>query len=98
LEFITDRRVLRSGVDKRAYQYSLVHLSAGGSGFGSSLTAPEELVSHFNFKHLKMRIMMMNKKNSSALHLGKYLLAVPVVVLLALVLTVSRAVVNAAEN
>lgn len=41
---------------------------------------------------------MMNKKNSSALHLGKYLLAVPVVVLLALVLTVSRAVVNAAEN
>lgn len=106
LEFITDRRVLGTGVDKRAYQYSLLHLSTGGqasgdaSGWslGTSLAAPEQLVSHFNLKHLKTRIMMMNKKQSSAAHLGKYVLAVPMIMLLALVLTVSRAVVNAAEK
>lgn len=91
LEFITDRRVIRSGVDKRAYQYSLLNLGTTGS-------APDELVSHFNLKHLKIRIMMMNKKKSSFAHLGKYVLAVPLIVLLALVFTISRTYVNAAEN
>jgi len=105
LEFITDRRVLRSGVDKRAYQYSLLNLGTSGQFSAAvagnlsadSFSAPDQLVSHFNFRHLKTRIMMMNKKQSSLTHLGKYVLAVPVVVLLALVMTISRAYVNAAE-
>jgi len=63
-----------------------------------SFSAPDQLVSHFNFKHLKTRIMMMNKKQSSLTHLGKYMLAVPVVVLLALVMTIGRTYVNAAET
>lgn len=91
LEFITDRRVIRSGVDKRAYQYSLLNLGTTGS-------APDELVSHFNLKHLKTRIMMMNKKKSSFAHLGKYVLAVPLIVLLALVFTISKAYVNAEKS
>lgn len=106
LEFITDRRVLRSGVDKRAYQYSLLHLGTSGQSAATvagnlsadSFSSPDQLVSHFNFKHLKTRIMMMNKKQSSLTHLGKYVLAVPVVVLLALVMTVGRTYVNAAET
>src|SRR5690554_1529238 len=118
LEFITDRRVLRSGVDKRAYQYSLLHLGTSGQPAAAaaatatktatktmmgnfvvdSFSAPDQLVSHFNFKHLKTRIMMMNKKQSSLTHLGKYMLAVPVVVLLALVMTIGRTYVNAAET
>ncbi len=84
LEFITDRRVLQSGVDRQTYQYSLLRvgqLAQGQSSVGNG----------FNFKSLKRRIMMMNKRKSSTLHLGKYLLAVPVIAVFVLVFTVSRA-------
>src|SRR5690606_2253440 len=53
LEFITDRDVLRSGVDKQAYQYSLL-------GVGRRLEAYPDIANGFNFKNLKRRIMMMN--------------------------------------
>lgn len=84
LEFITDRSVLRSGVDRRAYQYSLL-------GAGRQLEAYPAIAQGFNFKNLKTRIMMMNKKHSSRLHLGKYLFAVPVIAIFALFFTMSRA-------
>ncbi len=84
LEFITDRSVLRSGVDKQAYQYSLL-------GVGRQLEAYPAIVQGFNFKNLKTRIMMMNKKHSSRLHLGKYLVAVPVIAVSVLFFTMSRA-------
>src|SRR5690606_12715126 len=84
LEFITDRRVLRSGVDKQAYQYRLL-------GVGKQLESYPTIAQGFNFKNLKRRIMMMNKKKSSRLQLSRYLLAVPVVAVLALIFTMSRA-------
>ncbi|SFC52905.1 TonB-dependent outer membrane receptor, SusC/RagA subfamily, signature region [Parapedobacter composti] len=84
LEFITDRRVLRSGADRKAYQHSLLRVGQYGQS--------QPLVGNrFNFKSLKRRIMMMNKKESSALNLGRYLLAIPVIAVLVLVFTVSRA-------
>ncbi|MEC3878927.1 M56 family metallopeptidase [Parapedobacter sp. 10938] len=84
LEFLTDRSVLLSGVDKQAYQYSLL-------GAGQRLEAYPDIAQGFNFNHLKTRIMMMNKKSSSRLHLGKYLLAVPVIAVSVLFFTMSRA-------
>ena len=57
IEFITDQRVLSLGIDKKSYQYSLLQIS--------SLSPPSYLGNHFNFKNLKKRIFMMNRKQSS---------------------------------
>lgn len=84
LEFITDRDVLRSGVDKKVYQYSLL-------GVGRHLDDYPAIAQGFSFKNLKRRIMMMNKKNSSRLQLGRYLLVVPVISVFVLLFTMSRA-------
>src|SRR5690554_1282551 len=83
IEFITDQRVLSSGIDKKSYQYSLIQIS--------TLSPPSYLGNHFNFKNLKKRIVMMNKKQSSKMQLGKYVLIIPVVVLGTLVFGVSKA-------
>jgi len=84
LEFITDRGVLMSGVDKKAYQYSLLAI-------GQQLDRQPDLANGFNFRSLKRRIMMMNKQSSSRLQLGKYILAVPVIAAFVLVFTVTKA-------
>ncbi|GAA4016395.1 hypothetical protein GCM10022408_32310 [Hymenobacter fastidiosus] len=74
LEFITDRAVLQAGLlDSKAYQYSLVKLSA--------LVPGSALANHFTFLILKNRIMMMNKPQSSPLHLAKYALVLPLAAL-----------------
>jgi TonB-dependent SusC/RagA subfamily outer membrane receptor len=83
IEFITDQRVLSSGIDKISYQYSLVQIS--------TYSHPSYLGSHFNFKNLKKRIIMMNKKQSSKMQLGKYVIIVPAIVLGTLVFGVSKA-------
>jgi len=87
IEFITDQRVLSSGIDKKSYQYSLIHISTSAH--------PSYLGSHFNFKNLKKRIIMMNKKQSSKMQLGKYAFTIPVVVLASLILGVSKEYVKA---
>jgi TonB-dependent SusC/RagA subfamily outer membrane receptor len=87
IEFITDQRVLFQGIDKKSYQYSLVKISTS--------TYPSYLGSHFNFKNLKKRIVMMNKKQSSKIQLGKYAFIIPAVVLASLILGVSKEYVKA---
>lgn len=69
LEFITDRAVLDSGVEKKSYQYHLLRstLSADKQAFTNNINA-----SHFNKSFLKERIEMMNRKKSKWLGLGKY--------------------------
>jgi hypothetical protein len=84
LEFITDREILRSGVDEKVYQYSLVRVSA--------LKPGAAIVNNFNFLTIKKRIMMMNKKRSSRANLTRYVV-LPLIMLLALVFTVSKAAV-----
>ena len=64
LEFLTDQQVLNKGVDRQTYQYSLLQVTRAG--------ASVILSNQFNFKLLKTRIMMMNKKRSSKLQLSKY--------------------------
>ena len=83
LEFITDRQILRSGMDRKHYQYSLVTVSG--------IPHAVQMVNHFNLSHLKKRIMMMNKSRSARVHLLRYLLIVPVIAVTALLISASRA-------
>ncbi len=83
IEFITDRKILDKGIDSKQYQYSLLHLTVAG--------APNRLVNHFNISTLKKRIIMMNAKRSSRMNLSRYLLVAPVVILLLLVFSLSKA-------
>ena len=76
LEYLADAATLRTGLDRRAYQYSLLRLGpAGGS---------PALVSPFSFSTLKNRILMMNQPASARLQLLRYALAGPLVVAVAL--------------
>jgi len=77
LEYLADHAALQTGLDRRAYQYSLLHQQPGG------VPAPA-LAFHFSFLTLKNRITMLNKPASRAYQLGRYLLAAPLVMALAL--------------
>ncbi|RYY18625.1 MAG: hypothetical protein EOO36_07730 [Cytophagaceae bacterium] len=77
LEYLADRAALQTGLDRRAYQYSLLHQQPGG------VPAPA-LAFHFSFLTLKNRILMLNQPLSSPRQLGRYLLAAPLVMALAL--------------
>lgn len=83
LEYLTDHQVLNKGVDRQTYQYSLLNVSKHGVPLGVS--------SPFNFKFLRKRIMMMNKKKSSKLELSKYAFLLPIVIFSAGAFTVSKA-------
>ncbi len=76
LEYLADHAVLQTGLDRRAYQYSLLRLSHGAAG--------PSLVSHFTFPTLKNRVLMMNSPASALAQTGRYLLALPLALGLAL--------------
>ncbi|MEI2271078.1 TonB-dependent receptor plug domain-containing protein [Sphingobacterium sp. ML3W] len=86
LEFLTDQQVLNKGIDKQTYQYSLLNVSKKGTSIGLS--------NQFNFKLLKRRIMMMNKKRSSKIELSKYAFLLPIFLLTGAAFTVSKAEVS----
>jgi hypothetical protein len=77
LEYLADEAALRTGLDRRAYQYSLLRQQPGG------VPAPA-LAFHFSFLTLKNRITMLNQPASTTRQLGRYLLAAPLVMALAL--------------
>lgn len=83
LEFITDRKVLQNGADRKTYQYSLLRTGA--------ITSQPSLGANFNLRSIRRRIMMMNKKKSSKLQIGKYLLAIPIIAVFVLVFTITKA-------
>ncbi len=83
IEFITDRKILRKGMDSKEYQYSLVSIGLAGT--------PNTLVNHFNMSTIKKRIIMMNTKRSSGYSLTRYLFLVPAVIALLLVFSLSKA-------
>lgn len=86
LEFITDRHLLKQGVDKTAYQYSLIKVS--GIPYATAIA------NNFNFSHLKNRIIMMNSKQSSTIQLVRYVALGAVVGGMVLSLNYSRASAN----
>lgn len=79
LEFVADAQVLRAGLDRKAYQYSLLRLQPRRPG-----PVP---ATHFHFLTLKTRIQMMNQKASAPVQALRYLAAAP----LALALVVAMA-------
>ncbi|PWV50673.1 M56 family metallopeptidase [Chitinophaga sp. S165] len=84
LEFITDRSILRQGMDAKAYQYSLIKVS--GIPYATAIA------NNFNFSHLKQRIMMMNKKKSSRYHLLRYVVLGAIMGIAVLSLNFTRAI------
>lgn len=74
LEYLADKGVLREGVDSKDYQYHLLRLTYHETAV--------QIVNNFNVSQLKQRIMMMNKTRSSTPKLAKYLLILPVTLLL----------------
>lgn len=77
LEYLADRAALRTGLNRRAYQYSLLRHQPGG------VPAPT-LAFHFSLLTLKNRITMLNRPTSTTRQLGRYLLAAPLLMALAL--------------
>ncbi|WP_284698427.1 M56 family metallopeptidase [Terrimonas ginsenosidimutans] len=75
LEFIADEQVLKSGLDRKQYQYMLLKV-IGHNHFS--------IASQFNFSSLKKRIAMMNKAQTSKRHLLRLLLIGPAVAVLLL--------------
>ncbi len=74
LEYLADNDVLQHGVNSREYQYYLLKLTYHETAV--------PLSNHFNVSQLKQRITMMNKTQSPALKLAKYLAVIPLVMLL----------------
>ncbi len=75
LEFIADEQVLKSGLDRKQYQYMLLKV-IGNNHFS--------IANKFNFSSLKKRIAMMNKVQTSKRHLLRLLLILPAVAVLLL--------------
>src|SRR5690606_9078023 len=71
-EFLTDQKVLELGIDRKAYQFSLLHVTSEGSSM--------PVGNQFNFKSLKIRIIMMNKNRSSKINLSAYAFLMPVLI------------------
>lgn len=82
LEFITDEKILKKGVDRKTYQYSLLDVG--------NLAPAVAIVNNFNLSDLKKRIKMMNAKRSSRLTLSRYMFALPVLLVTTLAFTVSK--------
>jgi TonB-dependent SusC/RagA subfamily outer membrane receptor len=83
LEFITDRRMLQQGIDKKIYQYNLIKVS--GIPYATAIA------NNFNLSHLKNRIKMMNSKRSAKYNMLRYLVLGCVVAVALLSLNYSRA-------
>ena len=83
LEYLADAAALQTGLDRRAYQYSLLRLVP--------LAVPTPaLAFHLHSLTLKNRIRMLNQPHSSARQFGRYLLAGPLVLTLTLGLAAAR--------
>lgn len=82
IEFITDAKILRKGIDKKAYQYSLLDVGA--------LQPSVAIVNNFNLSDLKNRIIMMNAKRSSKVNLTRYLFVLPILLCVTLAFTIDK--------
>lgn len=74
LEFLADRQALRNVPDGKAYQYHLLGMA--------QYKAAANLYTNFYVSPVKQRIMMMNKQRTSSVWKAKYLVFLPVTVLM----------------
>jgi len=82
IEFITDAKILKKGIDKKAYQYSLLDVG--------TLQPSVAIVNNFNLSDLKKRIKMMNAKRSSRVNLTRYLFVLPILLCVTLAFTIDK--------
>lgn len=83
LEFITDRTLLREGMNAQQYQYSLLEVNG--------IPTATAIANNFNFSSLKNRIKMMNKQRSAQYQVLRYTIPVMAALALVLVLNASKA-------
>lgn len=76
LEYLADEGVLKAGFDSKEYQYIMLQTSNINTGI--------PIINNFNVSQLKRRITMMNKNKTSVGKATKYLLLVPVALILLL--------------
>lgn len=74
LEYLADNDVLQHGVNSREYQYHLLKLTYHETAV--------QIGNNFNVSQLKQRIMMMNETKSPTRKLAKYLIVLPLALLL----------------
>jgi beta-lactamase regulating signal transducer with metallopeptidase domain len=74
LEFIADEQVLQEGHNRKGYQYLLLKVARENQGF--------QLASPFLFPSLKKRIEMMNRDRTAGIHLLKFAVVLPLIVML----------------
>ena len=89
LEYLADRSVLDNGVDNKEYQYHLLGLTCGNN--------VATISNNFNVLPIKKRIKMMNKKKTNNSMRVKYVLYVPMIVMLLIVSnidSIARSVTN----
>ena len=89
LEFITDLQVLNSGIDCKEYQYALLKINI--------LPQNALPVNNFHLLTIKRRIAMMNKRQSNRIKKGIYILLLPAIMCLVLIVTNSKAALNACQ-
>lgn len=82
IEFITDARILRKGIDRKAYQYSLLDVG--------TLQPSVAIVNNFSLSDLKKRIKMMNARRSSKVNLTRYMLVLPALLCVTLAFTIDK--------
>jgi hypothetical protein len=75
LEYIADGCVISKGADRKNYQYLLLKVTGD---------IPFSVTSNLKFSSLKNRITMMNKAKTPPLHLFKFILLIPMIVVLLL--------------
>lgn len=90
LEYLADKDVIRSGYDRRSYQYRLLQLS-----YNQPLS---HLANHFSKSQLKNRIAMMNKKQTSRRGAVKYAFILPAVFSVLLLTNVRAAGITATDG
>lgn len=90
LEFIVDQEVLKTGINKKQYQFSILNTSV----YDSSLV----FANHFNQSLIKKRIQMMNKKLSNPKNMWKAVFLLPILLLVLSMAGQVRANVNGVHN
>jgi len=75
LEFIADEQVLQEGHNRKGYQYLLLKVAQENQGF--------QLASPFLSPSLKKRIEMMNRDRTGSVHLLKFMVILPLLIMLA---------------
>jgi beta-lactamase regulating signal transducer with metallopeptidase domain len=81
IEFITDAKILDSGIDRKEYQYNLLTVN--------NLKLQTSVVNSFNFSDIKKRIKMMNARRSAKSKVLIYFMLLPLLLITCLAFTVS---------